>query len=467
MRIGKYSQKDIITWDVIVAVIDLLLIFGIFELCLNTFWFTDKLDLVLKRPRSIYFLVVGCVVASFVLPSRLLDREMNYTRILERSFSYCAVALSVLAFSVWVMFSSFAGRFFLEMAVISVSLIYIIHLLIRQFIRKRIRKGEKNRIVIIGDDSNAKSLFGTISDGKLYEDCCVVDFFDNPDYPWYGLDHQSQRQEIERYIKEQSIDEMYCSVDPAMEPEYVNSLIRICDDNYVTFYYVPDMSGYINRSLSYSKIGQSTVVKLLDEPLESPMNRFVKRSFDVVCSGLALAILFPVVFVFVSIGIKLTSPGPVFFCQKRTGYKGKSFNMIKFRSMKVNDQADTLQATKDDDRKTRFGEFIRRTSIDELPQLINIFKGDMSIVGPRPHMEAHTEFYSKVLDEYLIRHMVKPGLTGWAQVSGCRGETETPDKMADRVTHDIWYIEHWSFSLDIKIIIMTAIQFFMGDSNAY
>ena len=141
--------------------------------------------------------------------------------------------------------------------------------------------------------------------------------------------------------------------------------------------------------------------------------------------------------------------------------------MYKFRSMKVNADADKLQATEDDPRKTKFGDFLRRTSIDELPQFINVLKGDMSIIGPRPHMELHTEIYTKLVDEYLVRHMVKPGLTGWAQVNGCRGETKTTEDMAERVRYDIWYIEHWSFGLDVKIVLKTIAQILGGDKQAY
>ena len=135
--------------------------------------------------------------------------------------------------------------------------------------------------------------------------------------------------------------------------------------------------------------------------------------------------------------------------------------------MKVNDQADSLQATADDPRKTRFGDFLRRTSIDELPQFINVLRGEMSVIGPRPHMEKHTEIYSRLVDEYLVRHMVKPGITGWAQVNGCRGETPEAEDMAERVRLDIWYIEHWSMTLDIKIFLKTTIQILGGDKQAY
>ena len=168
-----------------------------------------------------------------------------------------------------------------------------------------------------------------------------------------------------------------------------------------------------------------------------------------------------------AIAIKLSSPGPVFFKQKRSGLYGREFYCYKFRTMKVNVDADNLQATKDDPRKTRVGEFLRHTSIDELPQFINVFKGDMSIVGPRPHMLKHTEEYSKLIDTYMVRHAVKPGITGWAQVTGYRGQTEELWQMEGRVEKDIWYIEHWSFALDLKIMAFTVINAIKGEEQAF
>ena len=157
----------------------------------------------------------------------------------------------------------------------------------------------------------------------------------------------------------------------------------------------------------------------------------------------------------------------MFFKQKRTGLYGREFYCYKFRTMKVNVDADNLQATKDDPRKTRVGEFLRHTSIDELPQFINVFKGDMSIVGPRPHMLKHTEEYSKLIDTYMVRHAVKPGITGWAQVTGYRGQTEELWQMEGRVEKDIWYIEHWSFALDLKIMAFTVINAIKGEEQAF
>lgn len=176
---------------------------------------------------------------------------------------------------------------------------------------------------------------------------------------------------------------------------------------------------------------------------------------------------FPFVYLIVGSIIKLTSPGPVFFKQMRTGLNGVDFVCYKFRSMKVNDEADSKQATADDPRKTRFGNFLRRSNIDELPQFINVFRGDMSIVGPRPHMLAHTETYARLIDKYMVRHFIKPGVTGWAQTHGFRGETRELSQMEERVKADIWYMEHWTMLLDIYIIYKTIANVVVGEKNAY
>ena len=189
--------------------------------------------------------------------------------------------------------------------------------------------------------------------------------------------------------------------------------------------------------------------------------------FDVICSSVFLCTLFPFIYLIVAIITKLTSPGPVFFRQKRNGLNGEEFYCYKFRSMKVNAQSDTLQATEHDPRKTKFGDFLRRSSIDELPQFLNVLKGDMSIVGPRPHMLKHTEEYSELINQYMVRHFIKPGITGWAQVTGCRGETKELSQMEARIRKDIWYVENWSFWLDLRIMYLTVKNAIHGEQNAY
>ena len=203
-----------------------------------------------------------------------------------------------------------------------------------------------------------------------------------------------------------------------------------------------------------------------ENPLQNSVNKALKRTFDIVLSMVFLgitALLFPIIYLI----IKIQSPGPIFFKQLRTGLDGKDFYCLKFRSMHVNKDADRLQATKDDPRKYPFGNFMRKANIDELPQFWNVLRGDMSIVGPRPHMLAHTEQYSQLIDKYMVRHFVKPGVTGWAQVTGYRGETKELWQMEGRVKRDIWYMEHWSVWLDIRIIWLTIKTIFIHDKHAY
>lgn len=208
-------------------------------------------------------------------------------------------------------------------------------------------------------------------------------------------------------------------------------------------------------------------LKLLKEPLSSPRKQILKRVFDILFSLFVITFILSWLLPIVAIIIKLESKGPVFFLQKRSGLNNEPFNCIKFRSMSVNEVADLQIAKKNDSRVTKFGAFMRKTSVDELPQFINVFLGDMSVVGPRPHMLSQTEQYSKITKKYMTRHVVKPGITGWAQVMGSRGEIFSDRDMEKRIEKDIWYIQHWSFFLDLKIIFLTFYNIVKGDEQAY
>ena len=260
-------------------------------------------------------------------------------------------------------------------------------------------------------------------------------------------------------------DDIYCTL-PASETTLINFLMTYSMEQVVRFYYVPAFMREIGCMLQPRTVGNQVVFTNFSEPLLSPSNRLLKRSFDVVVSLIVLIILLPLL-PLIAILIKLQSPGPIFFRQKRTGMDGKDFLMYKFRSMHPNSLADTMQATKDDPRKFAFGSFMRKTNIDELPQFFNVLRGDMSIVGPRPHMLSHTEEYRHKIVEYMLRHYVRPGITGWAQTTGFRGETAELWQMEGRVKRDIWYIQNWTFWLDIRIILKTIWQTIHKDSNAY
>ena len=261
-----------------------------------------------------------------------------------------------------------------------------------------------------------------------------------------------------------AIEALLCGL-PMDDNTAIVQCANYCNSRVLRFYYVPS-DGHFRLHLHPLLIGSEEVFTSFRLPLSLPNNKLLKRTFDVVfslCVLMLLAVITPII----ALIIKIQSPGPIFFKQARTGMDGRTFMCYKFRSMHVNKDADKVQATKDDPRKFPFGNFMRKCNIDELPQFWNVLKNDMSIVGPRPHMLKHTEMYSALLDKYMVRHFVKPGITGWAQESGFRGETKELWQMEGRVKCDIWYIEHWSFWLDIRIILMTVRSIFIHDKHAY
>ena len=268
--------------------------------------------------------------------------------------------------------------------------------------------------------------------------------------------------------KEKPIDigeELYVSLS-SRERETILYLSRYCDQHVIKFYYVPISVEFIQLDMSREYLSDIEIYTTHESLLKNPVNKALKRTFDIAWA-LFMLVITGLIVPFVYIIIKKQSPGPLFFKQQRTGLDGKTFVIYKFRSMHVNQEADNLQASKADKRKFPFGSFMRRTNIDELPQAWNVLKGEMSIVGPRPHMIAHTEMYSKVIDKYMVRHFVKPGMTGWAQTTGFRGETKELWQMEERVRRDIWYLEHWTIWLDFRIVWLTIKNLFAKDKNAY
>lgn len=260
-------------------------------------------------------------------------------------------------------------------------------------------------------------------------------------------------------------DELYCSLNVG-DKERMLRIMKYCNNNVIHFYYVPTFSNIFGRSFIQEQVGETTVFTNYGEPLMMPTNKLLKRGFDVFFSSIVCVCMVPFLPIIAAI-IKIQSPGPVFFKQARTGLNGRNFYCYKFRSMHVNKDADLVQATENDPRKFAFGNFMRKSNIDELPQFFNVLKGDMSIVGPRPHMLHHTEVYRELIDKYMVRHFVKPGITGWAQVTGFRGETKELWQMEGRVKRDIWYIENWTIWLDIRICWKTFKQMIVHDKNAY
>jgi putative colanic acid biosysnthesis UDP-glucose lipid carrier transferase len=266
------------------------------------------------------------------------------------------------------------------------------------------------------------------------------------------------------YIAEQGVHEVYITLPLGSQPRIVR-LLEELQGTTASIYFVPDVFGISIIQGRLQDMNGVPVVGICETPFTGT-NALVKRLSDIVLGSLILVFILPLLLL-IALGVKLSSPGPAIFKQRRNGLDGSEIVVYKFRSMRVMDNGAVVkQATKEDPRITRFGAFIRRTSLDELPQFINVLQGRMSIVGPRPHAVAHNEQYRELIKAYMVRHKVKPGITGWAQVNGHRGETDTIDKMKARVEYDLAYLRNWSLGLDLQIIVRTAKLVFF-DRNAY
>lgn len=358
--------------------------------------------------------------------------------------------------------------FYLAYMFITFVAICVWRLMFRGLVKEyRRHGGNMKRVVLVGSTSNNRELFHELTDDAS-TGYTVLGYFDeeaNPKFP--ECTYLGKPDEVTRWLSmHPQVHYLFCCL-PSRYSETIVPIINYCENNLVHFYSVPNLRNYLHNRVYFNMMGNVPYLSLRQDPLSLPENRLLKRAFDVVFSLLFLCTLFIPILIIVTIVTKITMPGPVFFRQKRNGLNDKEFYCIKFRSMKVNAQADTLQATKDDPRKTRWGNIMRKTNIDELPQFINVLLGDMSIVGPRPHMLKHTEEYSRLIDKYMVRHFVKPGITGWSQVTGYRGETKELKDMEGRIIGDIWYIEHWSFWLDLYIIYKTVANAVHGEKNAY
>ena len=271
---------------------------------------------------------------------------------------------------------------------------------------------------------------------------------------------------IKGFCVENEIDEIYYTL-PLTNTNDIQDLVDFADQHLIRFKVVPDFRGFPLRRVNIDFFDNVPVLSFRKEPLKDSINRFLKRFFDIVFSLLVLVFILSWMYPIIGFLIKISSEGPILFKQKRSGLDNKEFWCYKFRSMNQNKDSDIRQATKGDARITFIGFFLRKYSLDEFPQFINVLRGDMSIVGPRPHMLKHTEQYSELIKKYMVRQLVKPGITGAAQIRGYRGETKEFHEMEGRVKWDVWYIENWTLFLDINIIFRTVLNFIKGDEKAY
>jgi Undecaprenyl-phosphate glucose phosphotransferase len=333
---------------------------------------------------------------------------------------------------------------------------------------KQERLSGKNvfKVIIVGGDRMGKRMFDTLNEytGYGFKPLGLFDDKVSNDitYPLNG-----NIEEAKKFAIEHKVDEIFCAL-PLRETEKINQLLRFAEDNLIRFKVVPDFSAFHNRNINVDFYGFYPVISLQPEPLSNIFNQIIKRSFDIVFSSVIIILILSWLIPIVAFFIRIDSKGPVFYFQNRSGKDYQIFKIFKFRTMTVT-EADTeyVQAKKDDSRITKVGKYLRQFNIDELPQFLNVWLGDMSVVGPRPHPIKLNEIYRPIVEKYMTRHLAKPGLTGLAQVRGFRGETADPELMHQRVLADVFYIENWSFLLDIKIILLTLWNMVKGEKNAY
>lgn len=278
--------------------------------------------------------------------------------------------------------------------------------------------------------------------------------------------YEGQIEECIDFVRNNEVSEIYCTLSPERHPELYD-LANQAEEHFIHFKFVPDYSHFVRKSILVDHVEDLPLLSLRKQPLEDISNRMLKRGLDLVISSLVIFFILSWLVPFLAILIKIESRGPVFFKQLRSGKNNLPFWCIKFRTLRNNKESDVKQVTKNDSRVTRLGRILRKTNLDEMPQFLNVFIGQMSVVGPRPHMLKHTEEFYALHSKYMIRHFVKPGVTGLAQVKGFRGEIRNPEFLKKRVEHDLLYLENWSLEEDLRIIVATIFVSFRGDKNAY
>jgi putative colanic acid biosysnthesis UDP-glucose lipid carrier transferase len=326
--------------------------------------------------------------------------------------------------------------------------------------------GISKRIVIVGYNDVAKKLVTSFSEQN--RNLLVDGYFEDREFidELSSLPIIGNVDECLTYAVNHHISEIYSTISPEKNTS-IYEMAQAAEKSLIRFKFVPDLKLYVNRNTHLEYLDEFPILSLRPEPLEDVGNSMKKRLFDIVFSFLVIVLVLSWLTPLLAILIYLNSRGPIFFAQWRSGKDNREFRCFKFRTLSVNEDANTRQVTRNDTRITAVGKFLRKTNLDELPQFFNVLLGDMSVVGPRPHMLRHTESFSKLLEEYMIRHFVKPGITGWAQVNGFRGEIKQREQLRKRIEYDIWYMEHWSLWLDVRVILLTIYCTIKGDKNAF
>ncbi|MFL9844939.1 undecaprenyl-phosphate glucose phosphotransferase [Flavobacterium rhizosphaerae] len=338
--------------------------------------------------------------------------------------------------------------------------------IINRFVLYLRKKGYNLRHVIILGHGNTAMQFYQLVNHNPHLGYDILGYFEDSEKDCELGPYLGSMPSLGDYLKKHSVNEVIIAI-PGITINEIEEITHVVDKAGMRVRIIPDFHFQFYNRYEFKQFGNIPTVSLRKEPLEETHNKVIKRTFDMVFSLLVLLLICSWLFPIIAILIKINSNGPVLFKQKRLGRDRKEFWCYKFRSMYVNHDSDRKMATKGDSRITPVGRILRKTSLDEFPQFWNVLMGNMSIVGPRPHMSIQNEQYQEIINNYLVRQLIKPGITGWAQVNGYRGEIEVDLDIKNRVSYDIWYLENWSFFLDIKIVYLTVWNIVKGEDKAY
>lgn len=419
--------------------------------------------IVLNLASNIFWLISSYLTAAYIIYKDLNIRELSKRTIIS-FFMFC------IAFALFTSLASYQFEVFIVICIVGgfgTCLLISRLMLISYVLYTRTNSKFYTNVVIIGYNETSKSLTGLLYAHQSsirfrgYFDNTVTDLA-KQDYLYLG-----DIKDCMDYAIKNNISLIYCT----LSPESSADLYRMAEEaekNFIKFWFVPDLHNFIHRKFYIDFIDDMPILSLRSKPMEYETAQIKKRLFDIIVSSVILLALHSWLLPILAILIKLDSKGPVFFSQKRTGKNNKEFTCLKLRSLKShNNTNEAVQVSQNDDRLTKVGRFLRKTNLDELPQFFNVLMGQMSIVGARPHMLKHTIDFANLDNRYMIRHSSKPGVTGWAQINGYRGEIKRLGQLKKRIEYDTWYIENWNLLLDIKIILLTIYLTFKGDKNAY
>jgi putative colanic acid biosysnthesis UDP-glucose lipid carrier transferase len=429
----------------------------------ETIDFSDKYRFLIIIYNSVWILVALMLQLYELKQLKRLDRILFN---LFKAFSFNILILTAILFSLKA--SEFSREHLYYTYLILLGLIIFWRYLVVQLIKLYRKSGfNYSRVVIVGGGEVAKQL-NTYFNSDNVLGVKLMGVFSDSEITFERKEGvvSGGLEALEKFALQNDIDEIFYTM-PLTYTKKIKDLVDFCDKYMIRIKIVPDFRGFLFKRVNIDFFDDVPVITLREEPLRDFVNRFLKRMFDLIFSSCIIFFVLSWLYPLIAILIKLSSKGPILFKQLRSGVNNEEFVCYKFRSMTTSDDADSKQATQADIRVTLLGKFLRKSSLDEFPQFINVLMGDMSIVGPRPHMLLHTEEYSALINKYMVRQLVKPGITGIAQVRGYRGETKELQDMEGRVRLDVWYIENWSLSLDINIIFQTILNLFKGDEKAY